>query len=353
MKKLYFILLTALFSSCTEVDINFENDEPSVRRMNLVVSNNEATIVPSSQITNLQILMFDDNGRCIKVIPHNDVMFDENNIFASTITIPNLTTSITVLANAIGSTYPSQQMFLGATLSEIFLSTTHNSTVPPHYYEQPKSFFEGASNVTPDLSIKDVEIVISRMVSKIVVQLAAGLDFTDNSGKGFTSINAAQKVYINGIDSLFVVDTPAGINLPLTDYLDDAIGFENCQIYKPTTFTSSSSALLSDDITVFPQINAKRLPYVILSVTGTKGVQAVGKGNPLYYGMRIKNMSLVAGVQTAIRSLPRNVVIQLTINNFSGVGSPVHPDPEYLSTLDMSVDVRSWSEYYNAGGIVE
>lgn len=354
MNKVYTILvcLTLLSCSKTEVVLN-ENDPSAYRRMNLVIKNTDLAILnTNSDIDNLQILLFDADDKCLNVIPITSVSFDENNIYATTLTVPNTTNSVTVLANAIGYTYPAQQNFTGITLPDIFLSTTHTAVVPPNYYVQPNIFYEGSAPVGTLVAGEDLQLTvsISRVISKIVVRLADNLEFSANNGKGFNTVNSASKVYINGIDSMFVVDTPAGINLSLSEYLSDAIGFDYCQIYDITNFTLASNGLYSDDIIVFPQIDASQLPYLIFSVTGWKGTKPIGSGNPLYYGMRIKNLQIITGLSSSITSLPRNVVITVTINSFMGVGSPVHPNPAFQDMLDLTVSVKSWDEYYNANG---
>lgn len=357
MKKVYSILLLLIAVSCSDkyIIIN-HNDLPSERKMNLMVVNNDAVTVGSNSIANLQILMFDKDGKCMRVFAKENVVFDEKNIFATTLTIPRTTTSVTVLANAIGYTYPSQQLFSGMTLENIFLSTPPTVKLPANYYPQPKVFFEGTAAVKEaesDADVIKVNVGISRVISKIVVNLSGKLSFTANGGKGFSAVNSSQNIYINGIDSLFVVDTPPGINLTQTQYMGDRIGFNACQIYKVADFKPYENSSFADEIDVFPQINAPYLPFIILSVTGTKGFQQIDKHNPLYYGMRIKNVTFPTGSIAPLESLPRNVVIVVTINDFSGVGSSQHPNPDYLNTLDVSVDVKSWSEYYSAIGNVE
>ncbi|MEG0518574.1 MAG: hypothetical protein RR555_06870 [Bacteroidales bacterium] len=354
MKKVAVLLVcfTLLCCSKTEVVINGEG-QSAYRRMNLVVKNTDLAVLNAgNSISNLQILLFDINDKCLNVIPITSVNFDEDNIYATTLTVPNTTNSVTVLANAVGYTYPTQQDFVGMTLPDIFLSTTHTALVPPHYYMQPNLFYEGSAPVGPLVAGEDLQLTvsISGVISKIVIQLADNLDFNSNNGKGFNSVNSASKIYINGIDSVFVVDTPAGVNLSLSEYLSDAIGFEYCQIYKATSFTLGSNGLYSNDVIVFPQINAPALPYLIFSVTGWKGTTPIGNGNPLYYGMRIKNLQLVTGLSSSITSLPRNVVVTVTVNSFMGVGSPVHPNPDFQDMLDLTVNVKSWNDYYLTSG---
>ncbi|MEG1089449.1 MAG: hypothetical protein RSE02_08290 [Bacteroidales bacterium] len=364
MNKIVIGLICICFFSCSKTEIVINgNGQHKFRRMNLVVKNTDIAAKNSvfavknsnSSIINLQVLLLNEAGICINVIPLNSVIFDENNIYATTLTVQNTTKKVTVLANAIGYTYPAQLSFVGMTLSQIFLATTHSATVPPHYYQQPNMFYEGTAVIDNIIDGQDIQLTvgISRVVSKIVVQLSNNLKFTDNDGKGFKVVNSASTVYVNGIDSMFVVDTPAGVNLSLTEYLSDAIGFEYCQIYKATTFPLGSNGLYGDDILTFPQVNGTKLPFLIFSVIGLKGAQSIGFGNPLYYGMRIKNVMFSSGLSASLTSLPRNVVIIVTINNFVGVGSSTHPNPDSQDMLNLTVEVKSWNEYYTSGGTAQ
>lgn len=348
---MFFLMISIIMSGCIKED-SCDDEKPITgnKNMILVVKNLDATAINTypANITNLQILLFDANGICLKTIPLNNVVFDETSVYTTTLDVTNDARSITVLANAIGYTYPNQDQFVGATLADIFVATTHDASVPGEYFIEPLQLFEGGSPIKGSAPNQEVtvNVGITRLISNIVVKLGNALDFNAYSGKGFKVQNALQDIYINNIDSMFIVDTPAGVNLTVTEYLSDAIGFDFAQIYKPTNFKATSNV---DNCFVFPQIDAPALPYIILSVNGTRGTTPINSQNPLYYGMRLKNITL-NGVPTTIKSLPRNVVVVVTIDSFKGDGASTHPNPDEFESLVVNVSIQSWDEYYDANG---
>lgn len=352
MKATIIILLLSigLLLSCQKTEINIIPDPGSNTTINLRVKNTASTINP---IENLTILLLKD-GLVTTVYQYEEVVFDQNNEFRTAISVPLQTTSITVLGNSIGKTSPISTEFVGKSTSDIFFFSTGYSTISGNYFNPPSEIYSGSTNIAfrDNTDILLVIVDIERVVSKLVVQLDPNLDFTANSGKGFNVSSTSFPITINGIDTMFILDTPRGINVPISSYFDPA-GVGIYETVKNTAFQPNpTNNHLTDDIIVFPQINSTKLPYIVLSVNGFRGQSAITSNDPLYYGMRITKPTL-NGLPSDITSLPANSVIIVTITAFQGSGYDKHPNPLDLGTVDAIVSVKSWESYYNSGGIME
>lgn len=361
------LLSLLLICSCSDSDHPAEPDDPNpttqqhkmqlTLRLDPSLGNTPNSKAASDLIENIQILLFNEDSICIKVIPIEPADFDENNTLSVTMTVPVSTVQVTVLANAIGYTSVVQANFIGMTRQEIYLITRIDSPLNPTYYNQPEQLFEGHNSVRglqPDETI-NVDVTLTRVISKIVIQLDKSMQF-DITGRYILAINSPVTVRITGIDSIFISDVPAGVNLPISNYWDNVVGFNQCEIFKTANFTLNATGNLYDSIYVFPQIGTSELPYITLSVTGIKAGTGIGAGSVkrLYYGIRIRNVTDSNGNIIDLSSLPRNSIITVTINNFSGPGfDNVHPDPNLNGLMNVNAVVKNWGTQYDSSGDAE
>lgn len=337
--------------SCHKVEVDPLIDGRDVKQVYLRIKNNNLATTP---IDNLTVVLATDDNIVDKVFVFENVVFDANNEFRRSIVVPLTSASITVLGNNVGNTNVPANEFEGMKLEDVFLTTANMPKAPVGYFDEPANVYIGSSELKfSNDEIANVSLSISRVISKIVVQLAPSLDFNANEGKGFRVEESPAPINISGIDSMFILETPVGVNLPLTSYYDaDNFGFD--KIVKPVLFDKiAATNMYTDSIHVFPQINSTTLPYIILSVRGWADVKPFGGVYPpRYYGMRIKDVEL-NGAPTSISSLPRNAIITVTIENFRGNGYTKLPNPDQLGNVEALISVKSWGDKFSDSGSMQ